>query len=196
MFMVKVKETKIEIIQNGNPVLREISAIIPITKIKTPEIRKIIKDMKEAIKSQPDAAAISAVQIDQPVRLFLISKHVFNMESNIIDTTKPIEKKEKVKDDMVFINPKIIKSSKTKQILEEGCLSVRYMYGKVSRSEKTIVEAYDETGKKFVRGFSGLLSQIVQHETDHLNGILFIDKATNLAEISHEEYEKMLKELK
>lgn len=194
--MVKAKETKIEIIQNGDPVLRSISEVISTTKIKTPEIKKIIKDMREAIKAQPDAAAISAVQIDKPVRLFIISKHVFNMNPLEENPIKLIEKKVRVKDDMVFINPKIIKSSKTKQILEEGCLSVRYMYGKVSRSEKTIVEAYDENGKKFVRGFSGLLSQIVQHETDHLNGILFIDKATDLAEISHEEYEKMLKELK
>ncbi len=194
--MAKAKETKIDIIQNGNPVLRSISKAITTTQIKSPVIKAIIKDMKAAIKSQPDAAAISAVQINKPVRIFIISKHIFNMKNEILDTDKPIEKKEKVKDDMVFINPKIIKNSKNKQLLEEGCLSVKYMYGKVLRPEKTVVEAYDENGKKFMRGFSGLLSQIVQHETDHLNGILFIDKATDLTEISHEEYEKMLKELK
>ena len=189
--MAKTIVKKIEIIQNGNPILRETSKAIPTSEIKSLAVRKIIKDMKTAIKAQIDAAAISAVQIGKPVRVFIISKHIFNMKDE-----GSTEKTIKVKDDMVFINPKITKTSKTKQSLEEGCLSVKYVYGNVLRPEKTIVEAYDENGKKFVRGFSGLLSQIVQHETDHLNGILFIDKATNLKEVSHEDYEKMLKELK
>ena len=70
-----------------------------------------------------------------------------------------------------------------KKMMEEGCLSVRYLYGKVSRGSKVVLEAYDETGKKFIKGASGLLSQIFQHETDHLNGVLFIDKAKNIEEI-------------
>lgn len=78
-------------------------------------------------------------------------------------------------------------------MLEEGCLSVRYVYGKVLRPEKVTIEAHDENGKKFSRGFSGLLAQVVQHENDHLNGILFTDKATDIQKISEEEYEKMLK---
>ena len=189
IFMVKAKEQKIEILQTGNPVLREVSSIIPTAQIKSPEIKKTISLMKTAIKNQKDAAAISAVQIGKPVRLFVISKNVLG-----IDKEDPKDKK--AKNDMVFINPKITKVSKNKQDLEEGCLSVRYIYGKVLRPEKATVEAYDEDGKKFSRGFSGLLSQIVQHETDHLNGILFTDKATDLQEISHADYEKMLKELK
>ena len=80
--------------------------------------------------------------------------------------------------------------------MEEGCLSVRYVYGKVTRPEKVTLEALDQNGKKFSRGFSGLLAQIVQHENDHLNGILFTDKATDLQEISHEEYDEMLKNSK
>ena len=72
--------------------------------------------------------------------------------------------------------------SKKRQILDEGCLSVRPLFGKVERSEKATVTAYDENGKKFTRGGSGLLAQIFQHEIDHLNGILFIDKATDLKE--------------
>ena len=67
--------------------------------------------------------------------------------------------------------------------MEEGCLSVRYLYGKVSRANQATIEAYDEKGKKFQRGGTGLLAKIFQHEVDHLNGILFIDKAKNLEEI-------------
>jgi peptide deformylase len=68
------------------------------------------------------------------------------------------------------------------------------MYGDVPRAEKTTVEALDENGKKFTQGFSGLFSQIVQHEIDHLDGKLFIDKAKHVLELSKEEYEKSLKD--
>ena len=188
--MAKAQEKKIEILQKDNPVLRETSTAIPLTKISSPEIKAIIRDMKTAMKAQADAVAISAVQIGYPVRLFVISKKIFKIVENGLTAaqTEAVD----TRNDLVFINPKITKTSKQKQDLEEGCLSVKYIYGSVVRPEKATVEAYDENGKKFSRGFSGLFAQCVQHETDHLNGILFIDKAEDLHEISHEEYEKVL----
>jgi len=187
-YMDKAKSPKIEILQTGNPILREVSSVIPSIKIKTTEIKKIISLLKGAIDSQSDAAAISSVQIGKPIRLFIISKKIFGID-------KENSKEIKIKNDLIFINPKIIKVSKTKQLLEEGCLSVRYVYGKVLRPEKVTIEAYDENGKKFSRGFSGLLAQITQHEIDHLNGILFTDKAIDIQKISPEEYEQMLKNI-
>ena len=184
--MPKEKTQKIKVVQKNDPVLREISTPVPPAKIKSPEIREIISDMKAAMEPQADAVAIAAIQIGKPVRIFVVSKRAFSIVAGDIETSK-------AKNDMVFINPRIIKTSKKKESLEEGCLSVRYIYGKVSRAEKATVEAYDEHGKKFTRGFSGLLAQIVQHETDHLDGTLFTDKAKNLQEITHEEYEKSLK---
>ena len=92
--------------------------------------------------------------------------------------------------DVVYINPEIKKLSRTKTRVDEGCLSVRYLYGKVERSEKATVTAYDENGHKFTRGGSGLLAQIFQHEIDHLNGILFIDKADDIVEILPKNDEK------
>jgi peptide deformylase len=67
--------------------------------------------------------------------------------------------------------------------MTEGCLSVRPLYGKVRRATRATIEAYNENGKKFTKEGVGLLAHIFQHETDHLNGILFIDKAKNLQEI-------------
>lgn len=186
--MLKTKISKTEILQVDNPILREISSAIPATEISTVKIKKTITLLKKALHSQIDAAAISAIQIGQPIRLFMISKKVFSTDSEW-------PKKINETNDLIFINPKITKTSKTKQLLEEGCLSVKYVYGKVLRPEKVTIEAYDEAGKKFSRGFSGLLAQVVQHENDHLDGILFIDKAQDLQKISPEEYEKMLKEL-
>jgi len=197
-----VKNKKIEILQKDNPVLREVSLAIPEKDIKSTKIKETISNLKNAIKSQADAVAISAIQIGAPVRLFVISKKVFKIIEELKENTQLADKEIKMKDagvtdskDLIFINPKIVKFSKTKQELEEGCLSVRYFYGKVTRPEKVIIEAYDENGKKFSRGFSGFLAQVVQHEYDHLDGILFIDKATDVVELSPAEYEKNLADL-
>jgi peptide deformylase len=87
-------------------------------------------------------------------------------------------------DDLVFINPILVKESKAKKWMEgEGCLSVRWVYGKVKRSTNVTIRAYDEQGRVFERGAGGLLAHIFQHEIDHLNGILFIDKAKDLEEV-------------
>jgi len=100
------------------------------------------------------------------------------------DSSNLSEQEKTVYKDMIFINPKILKTSKKQTLVEEGCLSVRWLYGKVSRPEKTLIKAYDEEGKAFTMGGSGLLSQAFQHETDHLEGVLFTDKAKELKEIS------------
>ena len=67
--------------------------------------------------------------------------------------------------------------------MEEGCLSVRDIYGKVKRYQKATISAYDENGKKFTMGGSGLLAQVFQHECDHLEGVLFIDKAISIEKL-------------
>lgn len=73
--------------------------------------------------------------------------------------------------------------------MQEGCLSVRGKWGKVARAEKVTLKALDEKGETFSRGASGLLAQIFQHEMDHLNGILYIDKATDIWDDEKEEKE-------
>lgn len=172
-----------KILQKDNPMLRQISKPILEKEIKSLKIKKVISDMKKALKSQEDGIAISAIQIGEPIRMFLISKKIFEILGE--NQEEETYEKEKFKD-LIFINPKIKKFSKEKQLLEEGCLSVRYLYGKVSRCKKVQVEATDENGNKFSRGFSGLLAQIIQHENDHLDGILFIDKAIDIEEIKPE----------
>jgi len=77
---------------------------------------------------------------------------------------------------MVFINPKILKLSKDKKLFPEGCLSAPNVFGEVQRSEKIKIEAYNEKGEKIQRGAAGLLAQTLQHEIDHLDGVLFVDK--------------------
>jgi len=168
-----------KILQKEAPVLREICQNIPLNSIGSPKIQKIIKEMKTALASQDDGVAIAANQIGYPLRIFIVSKKVMDMIKK--DKTEVGVKNKST--DVVFINPVLKKVSKERKIVEEGCLSVRYLYGKVSRGDKATVEAVDENGKKFERGATGLLAQIFQHEMDHLDGILFIDKAKYVEEI-------------
>jgi peptide deformylase len=146
--------------------------------------------MIKALNNEDDGVAIAAPQIGESLRIFVVSKKVFDLMDE--EKSKKKSKRENLDEfakerpvykDLVFINPVILKTSKKKEWLEEGCLSVRWLYGKVERPVKTLVKAYDEEGKVFSMGGSGILSQVFQHEIDHLNGTLFIDKASDLKEI-------------
>ncbi|MES3031120.1 MAG: peptide deformylase [Patescibacteria group bacterium] len=168
------------IVQNGDPVLREMAQTVAQKDITSPRIQEIIKDMQEALATQEDGVAIAAPQIGVPLRIFVVSDAVLKEAD---ENYKSLGK------DLVFINPEITKLSREKNPAEEGCLSVRWKYGKVLRSAKATIRGYDENGEKVERGASGLLAQIFQHETDHLDGVLFIDKAYDVQDIPPEEVE-------
>jgi len=161
----------VKILQMGEPILRTVCTPIELENIP----KQLLKDLKEAVFSQSDGVAIAAPQIGSPLRVFYIA-------GSVLKKAEP-EKHDKEKDDMYFINPTIVKKSRETQVLEEGCLSIRYLYGKVRRPKKITIRAYDENGVLFERGASGLLAQIIQHENDHLDGVLFIDKAIDVEEI-------------
>jgi len=179
-----------KILQQKEKVLRQTAKEVSWNLIKTKKIQAVLREMSRALKSQDDGVAIAAPQIGYKLRIFIVSGKIFEKnfakkreegllnQNNIIETAKV---NEKIKD-LIFINPKISKLSREKEWLPEGCLSVRWLYGKTFRSKKTTIIAYDENGKKFTRGASGLLAQIFQHETDHLNGILFTDHAKDVKE--------------
>ncbi|MFA6076614.1 MAG: peptide deformylase [Candidatus Paceibacterota bacterium] len=180
-----------KILQKNEKVLRQIAEEVPISDIKTAKIKKILKEMSEALKSQSDGVAIAAPQIGYALKIFVVSGKVFaknfikkEEENLLLNENNLVSKVEEEKEinDLIFINPKISKLSREKEWMPEGCLSVRPLYGKTWRSTKATIVAYDENGKKFTRGASGLLAQIFQHETDHLKGILFIDHAKDIAE--------------
>jgi peptide deformylase len=95
---------------------------------------------------------------------------------------------------LVFINPEIIGTSLEVVPYEEGCLSIPGMYEEVVRPEAVVVQAYNEKGRPFKRECSGLLARIVQHELDHLKGVLFIDYLSDMKrERLLKQYEKNLK---
>lgn len=171
----------IEILQSEDPVLRKIAKEVPIALITKPKIKKIINDMISALNSQSDGVAIAAPQIGVSLRIFVVSGRIF--DEDFIrgkGTTEGVLYKKAREKNLIFINPVLKKISKDRKLLSEGCLSVRPVYGKVRRATRATVEAYDENGKKITKDGVGLLAHIFQHETDHLEGILFTDKAKAL----------------
>jgi peptide deformylase len=166
----------IKIVQQENKVLREVASEVSASEFGTPELTHLTEKMSAALAREDDGVALAAPQIGVSKRIFVVAKKIF-------EDNPP-------KEDLVFINPVITASSRSKKVLEEGCLSVRWFYGEVKRAEKVTLEAHNLEGRKFVRHASGLLAQIFQHEVDHLNGTLFIDKAKNLQEIKPEDLHK------
>lgn len=177
----------IDIVQRDNPVLHTKAADVPVADIGTPAFNKILADMKTALDSQHDGIAIAAPQIGVSLRIFIVSGKLLR-EADPEYTGEATH--------IVFINPTIIRLSKEKKSVEEGCLSVRWLYGKVPRSLRATVRALNEKNEKVERGASGLLAQIFQHEVDHLEGILFTDRATDLWEMEEEEIREMQKKQK
>jgi len=175
----------VTIIQSENPVLRKIAKEVPLSLITKPKIKKVISDMINALDKEGDGVAIAAPQIGVSLRIFVVSGRIFDEDfirgQGSIDGD--LYKKTRQKN-LVFINPVLKKISKDKKLLSEGCLSVRPLYGKVRRATRATVEAYDENGNKIIKNGVGLLAHIFQHETDHLDGILFIDKAKDVHEES------------
>jgi peptide deformylase len=173
----------VDIVDKNNPTLRAVAKEVPLEDISSAKIQKVITNMKIALASQDDGVAIAAPQIGVSLRIFVVS-------GKVIGYMKGEDNEKNIYPDIVYINPVITKRSKEKKNMEEGCLSVRYLYGKVSRSAKVQIEGYDENGNFFNRGGAGLMAQIFQHETDHLDGILFIDSATGLKDMPPEKITK------
>jgi len=158
--------------EKAGKVLRAIATPVDFLKEKK-TLPKMLDEMREAMFSQDDGVALAAPQIGLSKRIFVVNPMVYREET-----------KYKGPKELTFINPKITKTSSDKKLMEEGCLSVRPLYGKVRRSSRVTLEAYDVTGRKFEIAASGLLAQVFQHETDHLDGVLFVDKAKELYELS------------
>lgn len=164
------------IVQVGDRVLRDVAQEVPVSEIQSQRVQEVIREMKEVLDNEPDGAALAAPQIGVSLRIFILAKKVFGADSSHEAMSKDPH--------LVFINPVIMKRSKKKATVDEGCLSVRGKYGTVKRSTNVTIEAYDEYGEKFTRGAGGLLAQAFQHECDHMNGTLFFDTAEEVWDVN------------
>lgn len=163
------------ILQEKNNILRETAE--KISDIKSADIKSLIKKLANAMFAEPDGIGIAAPQIGESKKIFLVADDVLHPE-------RFEEKTKRTKKYLVFINPVLKNKSSKKAHDIEGCLSIRGLYGDVVRPEKITVEYFDENGNKKSRGASGLFARVIQHEMDHLEGVLFIDKAKNIKKLS------------
>lgn len=143
-----------------DPVLRQLSK--PVETIDA-DVRRLADDMLETMYDAP-GIGLAAIQIGIPRQML------------VIDVSKEGEEKQP----LVFINPKILTSSDERSVYEEGCLSIPDYYAEVERPAEITVEYLDLEGKQLTAKADGLLATCLQHEIDHLNGVLFIDHISKL----------------
>ena len=174
---------KKNIVKDPDPVLHQHALEVPVEEISSKKIQRILHEMRETLSSTQEGIGIAALQIGYRLRIFLASEEALRWEKAAAMPQE--ERKKKQWTYYTFINPVIKNASKKKMSDVEGCLSVPQKYGIVERAEKISVEAYDEYGIKFQRGASGLYARVMQHEIDHLNGILFIEKARNIKNMNY-----------
>jgi peptide deformylase len=133
----------------------------------TTEFRKLADDMFETMYDAP-GIGLAAIQVAQPLRLITMDLARKNQEGEV--TPQP----------RVFINPEILASSEETSVYEEGCLSIPEYYEEVERPAKVRVRFTDLDGKVHEEDAEGLFATCIQHEIDHLNGVLFVDYLSKL----------------
>ncbi len=155
-------------------VLREESMLVPDELFGTPALDTMLREMAEVLDATPNGVALAAPQIGLLWRMFIVRYDRMLSQSEEENAPEPLPAVG------VYINPNIVRTSKRKLEMDEGCLSVSTHFGKTVRFDRATVRAQNAQGAWFERGGGGILAQAFQHEIDHLNGMLFIDHATNL----------------
>lgn len=145
-----------EIVKYGHPALRWKAK--PLTEL-TPDFKATVRAMFD-LMYEARGIGLAATQVGLPYRFFVVNT-----------TADPKETGE----ELVFINPEIIRKKGNLEG-EEGCLSLPELYGQVARAEEIVLEAYDIDGQGFEMECSEILARVIQHENDHLDGVLFIDR--------------------
>lgn len=155
-----------KILRSGDPKLREISK--PVTKIDS-KIFELIRDLKEtlAIQKDPEGVGLAAPQIGKRLRVFV---------ANYKDLNRVVINPEILKTKVEKIKTKGGHKKKGKQEILEGCLSLPNYYGPLKRVSSIKIKYLNEEGEKIVEEFKGFNAQIILHEIDHLNGVLFLDR--------------------
>ena len=155
--MIKI----LDIITNPNPSLRQSSKVVSQEIINSKDFQNLCADMIETMLKK-DGVGLAAPQIGKNIRVIIIN-------------TK--------NGPLCMLNPKILKRSLRKEWGEEGCLSVPEYFGEVKRHKNLRYEFLDAEGNLITDDAKGFMARVLQHEIDHLDGILFIDKARNLKKI-------------
>lgn len=167
------------IVLKGAAVLHKKTSDVSKDMFGSAKLKDMIARMSASLRETEHGVAIAANQIGLHYSIFVVRGFVLEGKDRSDEDA-----------DRAFINPKITKLARKKDLMEEACLSVPGYHGIIKRSLKATVRAYDEEGIRFERGASGLLAQIFQHECDHLEGILYVEKAEEVREAQKDEIEE------
>lgn len=156
----------------GSPILRKMGSTIT---EDYPNLEELISNMRETMKNAR-GVGLAAPQIGAPIRLFLVDTSPFSEDDELSEEEREILKNF----NKIFINPKILSEDGNDWAFNEGCLSIPNINEDVFRKDTLTIEYLDENFKKQVETINGLVARVVQHEYDHIEGILFTDKLSSL----------------
>lgn len=164
----------------GNPILRNPNRRLTDSEIISTDIQKLIQNMYYTLEQKKYGVGIAATQVGKNICL------------SVLDTkptpTRPDLKRQK----LTIINPEIVKSYGKKKPMWEGCISGSKLYALVPRYPKIRLRWKDEQAKEHEQDFDDFLAHVIQHEVDHLNGILFLDRVEDTKSyMTFSEYKKM-----
>ena len=164
-----------EIISEGHPTLRKVAKKMNLEELKDPLVQQLIDDMFETMYHAP-GIGLAAPQIN-------VSKRIFVVDLQDEPGHGPF----------VVVNPKFTVTEGEVEAIE-GCLSVPGMIGELTRFERVVCTGFDRHGRKIELEGSGLFGRCLQHEMDHLNGVLYVDKARNVRPAETDEEQEALAE--
>jgi peptide deformylase len=173
----------LKIARMGHPVLRAKARALPPSEIRTPKVQQLIDDMFETMKEY-QGVGLAAPQVHEGLRIFVAG---FPPRKDAdVDDDDDREDRDDGEDVplMALINPEIEMSSRDVVEDWEGCLSIPDIRGRVPRARHIVVRAFDRTGKKIEMPASGFTARVIQHETDHLDGVLFFDRMKSLLSLT------------
>ncbi len=177
---MKVKGTLLQIAQLGDPILRKKAKVVG--NVSEPLIQQLIDDLIATV-NDVDGVGISAPQVYQSIRLFILASHPSPRYPNA-PVMKPT----------AIINPRITSLSKDLARDWEGCLSIPGIRAMIPRSAKVSVEYTTRQGKKIKKDFQDFIARIFQHEFDHLEGLVFLDRLESPKDVvTEKEYQKLIK---
>jgi len=156
----------LKIVTIPDPILREKGKDLPLAILKLPKTQTLIKEMTKLMYAK-DGVGIAAPQVGQSIQLCVISKQYSPLKNN---------------KELILINPKWEKRTRSQTKDIEGCLSVPQICAEVKRYKKIKVTALNELGEKIQFEADNFPARVIQHEIDHLNGILIIDRSNKLFE--------------
>ncbi|HVL67364.1 MAG TPA: peptide deformylase [Vicinamibacterales bacterium] len=157
----------LKVARMGHPVLRQKARPLTASEMRDPQLQRLIDDMFETM-AEYGGVGLAAPQVHEGLRLFVAG---FASDGDSDD-----DRDDRDVPQMVLINPEITVVGREQEDDWEGCLSIPDIRGRVPRARHIAVRAYDRTGKRIEMKASGFTARVIQHETDHLDGILFFDR--------------------